>query len=74
MSERRSTVRAAFCSPKGRRGSEPPSSVLEEPAADAMSVTGGGGCNGAGRTHSRSPSVTMTKRCVPKHTVVPGSH
>ena len=73
MSERRSNVWAALWSPKGRRGGEPPSSVLEEPAVDATSVTGGGGCDDADRTHSTSPPVTTTKRCVPKHTAVPGS-
>ena len=73
MSERRSNVWAAFYNSKGRRGSEPPSSVLEQPTAAATLVMGGGGCDDAGRTHSTSPLVTTTKRCVPKHTVAPGS-
>ena len=73
MKERRPNVWAAVRNPEGGRGGEPPSLVLEGPAADAMSVTGGGGCDGADCTHSRSPLVTTTKRCVPKHTVVPGS-
>ena len=47
--------------------------MFEEPAAAAMSVTGGGSGDAAGCTHSVLLSVATMKRCVPKHTVVPGS-
>ena len=70
---RRSKVWAAFYDPKGRRRGEPPSLAFRGPAAAAMSVTGGGSGNAAGCTHSVLPSMAPTKRCVPKHTVVPGS-
>ena len=69
----RSKLQAAFCNPSGNVEGAPPSSVLGAKAASMVLETGGGSGVAAGCTHSVLPSVVMTKRCVPKHIVVPGT-